>query len=631
VILYAILTGRSPYRESPPADPLKPVRDAAFVPPQQRDPGVPGALAAICLKAMAARPEQRYTSARALAEDLARWLADEPVSAWHEPYPLRARRWVRRHQRGVVGVSAALLVAILALLGVTAVTSMLNRTIRQKNDEITRQYQDLEKTNRDLSRARTEAEAQRDQAREVSGFLVSSFRKPDPAQDGRKVTVVDVLDGAVKELDQRKIHPATQATILNAVGETYRGLGLVPQAVEILEKSLALRRRELGDEDPETLVSQHNLALASGEAGSYERAIELLQRTLATRRARLGEQHLDTLATINDLAVAYHDAGQVDRAIPLYQQVLALRETIQGPDDPETLTSLNNLGTAYQDAGRTELAIPLLDRALRAQQAKLGKDHPETLTTLNNLALALQRAGQFDRAVPLHEQELAASRARLGDDHPATLISMNNLATAYLEAGQLDRAIPLLEQTLRAKTSKLGDDHPSVLVTLRNLARGYEKIRRPQDAERLFRRAIASSGRQKPRDDGFYSDMLAMLGRCLIHQQEIKEAVAILRECLEIKAKNQPDDWTTANVRSLLGEALAAQRSYQEAEPLLLAAQKALVERRDKIRPLDRDATLRDAVDRLVRLYQAWGKRAESETWKNRLPPAQPSASTGPK
>ena len=64
VILYAILTGGSPYRESPPADPLKPVREAAFVPPQQRDPGVPGPLAAICQKAMAARPEERYASAR---------------------------------------------------------------------------------------------------------------------------------------------------------------------------------------------------------------------------------------------------------------------------------------------------------------------------------------------------------------------------------------------------------------------------------------------------------------------------------------------------------------------------------------------------------------------------------------
>ncbi len=82
VILYAILTGKSPYEVPPGSDRLQLVREAALVPPRQRDPSVPRALQAICLKAMAARPEERYMTARALAEDLAKWLADEPVSAY---------------------------------------------------------------------------------------------------------------------------------------------------------------------------------------------------------------------------------------------------------------------------------------------------------------------------------------------------------------------------------------------------------------------------------------------------------------------------------------------------------------------------------------------------------------------
>ncbi len=510
LVLYAILTGRSPYAEAvlEGGGLHESVREAAVIPPRQRDSGLSRALEAICLKALAARPEDRYPSARALADDLAKWLADESVSAYAEPLLTRVRRWGQRHQRLVTSATAAGLVAAVALVAITTVISIWNRrlettnqklasanqTILRNNDQITRQNRELAESNQNLKQARAEAEKERDQAKEVTEFLVSSFRKPDPAAEGEKVTVAQVLGRAVQELEGRKITPATRATILSAVGETYRGLGLVSETVGLFEKVLEIRRRELGEDHPETLESMNNLALACSDAGHPDRAIPLYEQTLAARRAKLGADHLDTLTTLNDLAVAYHDAGQLPRAIPLYQQVLRQRQALQGPDHQETLTSLNNLGTAYQEDGRLDLGIPLLEQALEGQRARLGGDHPETLITLNNLALAYQHDGQFDRAIPLHEQELAASRARLSADHPETLISMNNLATAYLEAGRFDRAIPLLEQTLQAKEKKLGANHPSVLVTLRNLARLRESPASPG------RRIALSPGHPDRRD-----------------------------------------------------------------------------------------------------------------------------------
>ena len=118
VILYAILTGKSPYEVPPGSDRLQLVREAALVPPRQRDPSVPRALQAICLKAMAARPEDRYMTARALAEDLAKWLADEPISAFRERFSARLGRWARRHRAGVQAATAALVV--IAMLATTA-------------------------------------------------------------------------------------------------------------------------------------------------------------------------------------------------------------------------------------------------------------------------------------------------------------------------------------------------------------------------------------------------------------------------------------------------------------------------------------------------------------------------------
>ena len=180
-------------------------------------------------------------------------------------------------------------------------------------------------------------------------------------------------------------------------------------------------------------------------------------------------------------------------------------------------------------------------------------------------------------------------------------------------------AIPLFEQVLEAQRVKLGEDHRNTLITRGNLARAYAGKGRYQDAELLFRNVVESTGRSKPRNDRFYSGELASFGRLLIRQREYAEAVRVLRECLEIKEKTQPGDWTTAVARSLLGEALTGQRAFQAAEPLLLDAQKALSERREKSLPHRRDVTLHEAAERVIRLYEAWGKPQLANDWKKRL------------
>ena len=119
---------RDPDREDPPS--RKRARraltaqggaEAAIVPPRRRDPNLPRALEAICLKALAAAPEDRYASARALADDYEHWLADEPVSAWREPSSIRARRWAQRHRTAVAAAVVALVAGVIGLGAVAAV------------------------------------------------------------------------------------------------------------------------------------------------------------------------------------------------------------------------------------------------------------------------------------------------------------------------------------------------------------------------------------------------------------------------------------------------------------------------------------------------------------------------------
>jgi serine/threonine protein kinase len=94
--LYYLLAGRVPYDGRSRADVVARVRAGRFDPPRAVNPAVPRALDAVCRKAMALDVADRYPTALALAEEVECWLADEPVSAWREPWTVRARRWVRR-------------------------------------------------------------------------------------------------------------------------------------------------------------------------------------------------------------------------------------------------------------------------------------------------------------------------------------------------------------------------------------------------------------------------------------------------------------------------------------------------------------------------------------------------------
>jgi serine/threonine protein kinase len=107
--LYCLLTGQAPFAKGDVGDVLNEVQKGDFPPPRRLNRQVPAALEAICLKAMALRPQDRYASAKALADDLEHWLADEAVTAHAEPWQARLGRWVRHH-KGLVGSTAAVMV-----------------------------------------------------------------------------------------------------------------------------------------------------------------------------------------------------------------------------------------------------------------------------------------------------------------------------------------------------------------------------------------------------------------------------------------------------------------------------------------------------------------------------------------
>jgi serine/threonine-protein kinase len=114
-ILYELLTARRPYPGPTRRDYVRQVLSEPVAPPRRHEPSVPPALEAVCLKAMAREPEDRYDSAAALADDVRRWLADEPVSAYHDPLATRLRRAVAKHRTAAAAAAALVATAVVAL------------------------------------------------------------------------------------------------------------------------------------------------------------------------------------------------------------------------------------------------------------------------------------------------------------------------------------------------------------------------------------------------------------------------------------------------------------------------------------------------------------------------------------
>ncbi len=117
--LYCLLTGRAPFEGSDVVGVLQRVRMGQFQPPRQIKREVPADLDAVCLRAMAMAPADRYTSASALASDIERWLAGEPVTAYREGRGSKIRRRLRHHGAwvwAVLGFMAGMLLTFVVMV-----------------------------------------------------------------------------------------------------------------------------------------------------------------------------------------------------------------------------------------------------------------------------------------------------------------------------------------------------------------------------------------------------------------------------------------------------------------------------------------------------------------------------------
>jgi serine/threonine-protein kinase len=550
-ILYEILTGVPPFSGADTPEVVKRVVQEPPLPPRQRVPATPPALAAVCLRALAKAPAARYGSARELAQEVGRWLADEPVAAYPEPVVQRLGRWGRRHRTAVASAAVLLLTAVAGLAaGLVAVNAERARTARANTLLAAEQQKTQEALAAEGQRRRQTREALDAMSSEViDDWLAQQKELTDPQKQFLAKALASYEEFARDTGDDEQSR-AGVAAAYRRVGSIRKRLGQLA-AAEGAYRASAERYARLAADFPavpdyrQGLAQTHNnlgiVLLDTGHGreaeAEYRQALDLRQRladdfpTVPAYRQELATSH-------NNLAGLLMSTGHPQEAEGEYRQALALRQRLA--DDFPTVPahrqhlahSHNYLGALLYSTGRgKEAEVEYLQA--RALFQRLADDSPavpayrqELAHSHNNLGALLQSTGRGKEAGAEYRSALALQQ-RLAADFPAVPAyrqdlarSHNNLGLLLADTGRGTEAEGEYRQAL-ALYQRLADDFPAVPAHRYELAKSYGNLGillttmgRDREAEGEYRKALALQRRlvaDSPAVPNYHNDLAGTL------------------------------------------------------------------------------------------------------------------------
>ena len=277
-----------------------------------------------------------------------------------------------------------------------------------------------------------------------------------------------------------------------------------------------------------------------------------------------------------------------------------------------------NLANAYYSAHRNAAAIDLYEKTLVVSKSRLGANQSETIKCMGNLASAYMVAGLKQQATELFEQTVAIDKAEIGEDHPDTLYIMMNLATPYAVLGRDVDAKKLFEQTLALYKKKLGDDNPDTLLCVFELASFHDMNARYDEAIKLLAKTFPLQAAKLGADHPDTLSSMMVLAHFYVGSGDAVAALKLAGELLATREKTTPADWETSCARSLLGAAIAVARKFDAAEPLLVKGCEEFAPKSSAM-PAPDQRYVKEAGDRVVKLYEDWGKKADADAWRKRL------------
>jgi serine/threonine-protein kinase len=520
----------------------------------------------IVLMALRKEPQRRYASVGQFSEDIRRYLEGLPVLAHKDTLSYRATKFIKRNK---IGAAAASIILLTLLGGVFATAWQAKRATEQAR--VAAQERD---------RARVEgAKAARinEFLQHVLGFVSVSWLSPNP-QKKNVATIAEALDEASRRAERELAdQPEILAAVFSTLGGSYASQGKIDLAEKHQRSSLAIRRKVLGPEHLDTAQSMVNVAEQLVAQGKYPEA-EGLSREAVTVFRRLRER------------------GEIN---PRY---FAL--------------ALNVLGITVSYRGDSPAAEALLIEALEVGANLTGIDRGMIATVYSNLAIQRGNQGDTDGAVNYLQKAVEEMR-RLPDKPLSNLAnSLSNLGSFLTIKGDYAQADAVLREAEELNRQTVGEKHYFTAMAIIYLADNSCEQRDYNRALEEINRAIAIQQEILPEGHIDFARSWTILGKIHTRAGEPARGEEPLRNALALRAKAlKPGHSATAFTQGMLGECLAAQSRFEEAETLLLESHAALNKAMGA-----KDPRVQKAKTRLSKLYEAWGKTDEAAKYRGSPP-----------
>ncbi len=566
VILFRLLTGRLPHELS-----QRPMPEVARIiredPPKRLSAisrELRGDLDTIVAKAIEKDKSRRYQSSAELQSDLQAFLDGGPIAAKRDSALYVLRKHLRRYKFAALAASLVLTVSIASSI---ALLRMWRASLRQADIAQKAQIaaQAAEAAQR---RAAERAQAEARKAARINRYVQSMLTLAEPNRTGgREISVREQLDQSASRVHEDLAgEPEIEAAVRHAIGETYASLGAYDRAEEHLREALEIRRRLFGEEHLDVADTEVALARVLRDTGRYAEAFELCGKSLKTHERLGGKENVPyarTLLMYGDLLHAERpDYGAAERA---YLESIDIVERLYGRKSPYVAAALGNLGSLYVELFRYADAEPVMREAHEISQEVHGPKHSVSVMNAHNYSTLLQLRGRSDEAEAIERVALDSALALYGPEHPEAARNMVLMAGLLLARGEVGQAEPLAREALATRKATLPADHQLILWSQVLLA-----------------------------------DVLGASGDA----ESAAEAETLARDAIRVYTEQgRSDHWPAHEARSVLGASLASQGRFDEAEPMLLDGLEGLKNTQGLA-----SRAVRNAVGRIIRLYDAWDR-----------------------
>ena len=444
VVLYELLTGRSPYRlkSRVPHELAQAILDQE--PQRQR---LKGDLDNIVLMAMRKEPQRRYASAQQFAEDIHRHLDGLPVRARQDTFSYRAGKFIRRRK---LAVAAAALILLTLLVGIIT-TAWQARVARAE---------------------RARAERRFNEVRQLANSIVFEVHDAIVNLPGSTQARALIVERGLNYLDSLAQDAAGDRGLQRELAAAYEKLGAVQYTPSVahlgdLEGALqshrkaAALREALVAADPnnrdyrrELLDSYWFIATLLGKQGDSQRELQMLRQQLPARQELAAAEKTDfvdrynlagTYAYIGSLSMKM---GDVQGALENQREALKIRETLVALD-PNTARSRRALTISYEYlglatdlAGDTKGALELQQRGLEMRESLVAADPLNTdlrlmlIESHRYVGDLFFKLGDLQQASAHYQKQLAMNEEMVAAD-PANAQFQSNKAVALTKVGDI--------------------------------------------------------------------------------------------------------------------------------------------------------------------------------------------------